>query len=319
MTRVLPRLLAIGALAVIVVAPSPVTFARTAIEVSITRAAGAPSTPLRAVDFDVMLDGAAIPVADVIAAPQPATVVVLVDATASMPLHMLDLAPSIASGVVQGAAPRDRVRLGVIDSAVRFGPSFTDDARMAMTPLIGFFTRGDPEPSPIWDAIDAAATLLDAEHGVRTIAVITDGKASGNRLGFDDMATRVLATGVRVDVIAEAPEVVVRQQGATPAAAVRPSASLRRIADLTGGAYLADGPVNVSPTPPALGLAGLDDYRERTRPRTDALIEQVFDDLHRTYVLAIDVPADRVEHRLDVRVHESGALARGPQVVTIEK
>jgi hypothetical protein len=315
MTRVLPRLLAIGALAVMVVASSPATFARTTIEVSVTRPAGAPATPLRAENFDVLLDGVTIPVSDVIAAPQPATVVILVDATASMPLHMLDLAPSIASGVVHGLTRGDRVRLGVIGGAVRFGASFTDDARTAVAPLIPFFTRGDPEPSPIWDAIDAASALLDPEHGVRAIVVITDGKASGNRIGFDEMTARVLGTGVHVEVIAEAPEVVVAQQGSTTAAAVRPSASIHRLADLTGGAYLPDGPADISPQPLRLDLAGLDAYRERTRPRTDALIEQVFADLHGTYLLSIDVPADHAEHRLDVHAHESGTTVRAPNVV----
>lgn len=316
MTRPLFQLVVIGALAAAAGASAPAPrLARTSVQVTVTPANGATLDALTANDLSVTLDGAPIAVKEVTPAPLPATIVILVDATASMPLHLLDLAPTIASGVVRGVSKGDRVRLGVISGAVRFGSSFTDDARTAVLPVVTFFTRGDPEPSPIWDAVDAAATLLDVEHGVRTIVVITDGKASGNRLGFDEMSAHAIRSGLSIDVIAEAPEVVVNQQGSKSAAAVRPSASLRALAQLTGGAYLTDGPANVINPPPRLSLAELDDYRERTRPQTDKLIDSIFAELRRTYILGIDVPSDAVPHHLDVHVRDKDATARGPLLV----
>jgi hypothetical protein len=255
-----------------------------------------------------------VPVAAITAAPQPATLVLLVDATASMPLHLLDLAPAVASGVVGGLRTGDHVRLGVISGNVRFGGGFTDDARAAVGPLISFFTRGEPEPSPIWDAIDAASALLENEHGVRAIAVITDGKATGNRLGFDEMEANVLRRGVSVHAIAEAPEVIVNQQGAKVAASIHPSASLHELAETTGGSYLVDGPGNVV-TAPRMNLAELDAYRDRTKPQTDALIREIFARVRRTYSVTIDVPSDQVLHRLDVRVRENGATVQAPRMI----
>ena len=100
-------------------------------------------------------------------------------------------------------------------------------------------TEQDGGPSPIWDAMSRAAASLAERDGDRIVLLITDGRASGNVLGFDDALNHALAAGLRVfvfdihnpsDLDAKNRRVLDDPNG--------PNRDLRRIAVNTNGGYI---------------------------------------------------------------------------------
>jgi len=92
-------------------------------------------------------------------------------------------------------------------------------------------------PSPIWDALNAAVEALKPLPGRRSVVLVTDGKASGNHLGVDDVAHRAAEAGVIINVIGVQPDYDQRQaDGST--ITVRPTAFLQRLAAATGGTFV---------------------------------------------------------------------------------
>jgi Mg-chelatase subunit ChlD len=81
----------------------------------------------------------------------------------------------------------------------------------------------------VWDALDAAATTLEHDAGRRAIIVITDGRSTGNRLGFGEVSARLEQAGIPIVVVA-----LDLQRSPQP----DPYARLRRLADNTGGACI---------------------------------------------------------------------------------
>ena len=57
------------------------------------------------------------------------------------------------------------------------------------------------DASRIWDAVDLGVSALESEAGRRAIVLLTDGEASGNRLGVADVIRHARASNVAVSVI----------------------------------------------------------------------------------------------------------------------
>ena len=108
----------------------------------------------------------------------------------------------MADGLLNRLRPQDRVLL------MRFAGhqgwtlgAWSEDraqnlatARMLLDPVDPMHVTG---PSPIWDAVASAARLLESQPGPRAIVLVTDGHATGNRLGVADAAAEAAQRGVR--------------------------------------------------------------------------------------------------------------------------
>jgi hypothetical protein len=91
-------------------------------------------------------------------------------------------------------------------------------------------------PSLIWDGVCAAAEALADAPGRRILILVTDGRATGNRLGFADALDRVRQTGTVVHAIRVNPRV--GQGGWIEDLSVDPSDNLKALAKASGGTFL---------------------------------------------------------------------------------
>jgi hypothetical protein len=98
----------------------------------------------------------------------------------------------------------------------------------------------DPErhgPSAVWDAVDASIERLQAEGGRRAILLITDGLATGNRRGLDEVTARARREAVVVNVLG-VPARSELPQTEGMSVVLDPAVLLRRLALATGGQHV---------------------------------------------------------------------------------
>jgi hypothetical protein len=308
MTRVRERLLvaaaallAVGATA----APPPtVSHATIVVDVAALDSSGAAVATLSASNIEILIDESTVPVQSVVPAPSALNLVLVIDHSSSIPVRRTDLINAIGNQWLPLLAAGDRARLALVASPVAFGPWLPvgrpADTNMARSLL----ERAGAEPSPIWDAIDAAAQLLAGSTAPRAVIVLSDGRATGNALGLEEVATRAMAIGVSITAISEADDKLLPQGGDAPAR-VRPDASLEWLADRTGGVYLEDGiarrhiqsradpfgyvkEIMNTPIQPGVWLA-----------RATTLLRQ-------RHLVSFAGPADGRPHRLEVRARTAG-------------
>jgi len=245
MTRVHQRLLvavaAVLAIAFAAASPRAIDGATIVIDVAALDASGAAVSALSASDIEVLIDDVAAPVVSVAPAPSTLNLVLVIDHSSSVPVRRTDLINAIGSQWLPMLATGDRARVALVASPVAFGP-WLPVGRPADTNIArSLLERAGAEPSPIWDAIDAAAQLLaTGSKAPRAVIVLSDGRATGNALGLEELAARATAIGVSITAISEADDKLL-PQGADAPARVRPDASLAWLADQTGGIYLEDG------------------------------------------------------------------------------
>jgi Mg-chelatase subunit ChlD len=164
-------------------------------------------------------------------APQraPLDVVLMVDVSHSMTYGFIKrdrgLVPAAASALADALEPGDVARVGTFGSDITIDPAPLGDPAAIRTAAAALGERIGG-PSPLWDALDAAARALAASDGRRAIVVVTDGRTSGNRLGFEDTRAALARAGVPVFVVS-----LDKSDRALP----DPGARLERIAAATGG------------------------------------------------------------------------------------
>ena len=301
--------LAVGAAA----APRSISHATIVVDVAALDSTGAAVPKLSSADIELLIDDVAVPVVSVTPAPTALNLVLVVDHSSSVPVRRTDLINAIGGQWLPLLVTGDRARLALVASPVAFGP-WLPVGRPADTNLArSLLDRAGAEPSPIWDAIDAAAQLLAGSKAPRSIIVISDGRATGNALGLEDVAARAAAIGVSITAISEADEKVL-PQGADAPARVRPDASLQWLADQTGGVYLEDGiarrriqsradpfgyvrEITNTPIQPGVWLT-----------RATALLRQ-------RHLVSFAGPDDKRPHRLEVRARTPGLTIRARKVL----
>jgi hypothetical protein len=257
----------------------------------VTAAEHTPVTSVETTSLVARSSGMEIPIVRVAAA-NPLSLVVLIDVTSSVSEAMAqfiwdgrgsqnDARPSgvkppdspsalflrpLIRGVLRNLRPDDRVRFGRITNVPELGPNFSADrsdlessVRWAVTPAAEVRFGN----APIWDAVDLAVRALARETGRRrAIVLVTDGLASGNRIGLDATVDRAAHADVAVFVVGESWGTPRSGRGwglrdATDAAwfmmkgaFTSPFDQLQRLARSTGGVFLADG-LHGSPDPEA--------------------------------------------------------------------
>jgi uncharacterized protein with von Willebrand factor type A (vWA) domain len=134
-----------------------------------------------------------------------------------------------AAAIAAAIEPIDRVRLGVFGAAIAITPEPLSGAALAQAAAA--FGAGDAVggPSPVWDALDRAATALEGSTGRRAIIVVTDGRSTANRIGFSDILQRLERDRLPVFVV-----MLDLKRSPTPDPGVR----MRELADRTGGSVI---------------------------------------------------------------------------------
>jgi Ca-activated chloride channel homolog len=115
-----------------------------------------------------------------------------------------------SAGLQEGLFPRlqagDRLRLGTISRQLRLSPTFTGNRAELIAAARDVLKVPDADrygPSPIWDAVDGAVTLLEGEAGRRAIVLVTDGMPTGNRIGLRQVERRAALSGIPVYVLGQ--------------------------------------------------------------------------------------------------------------------
>jgi VWFA-related protein len=252
-------------------------------------------TTLTRDDFEIVTEGASRPIESFDAdRARPLSLVLLFDVSASM--ETMSKWKVVRDGVekwfVDRLSPRDRVHVGSFAKQTLIGPPLSGNPKAVFSAVGKALDPREADtlgPSPIWDAIDLAVATLARTEGRRAVLLITDGRATGNRLSPEDAAARAAAEGVAVSVVGEDWEMTIRQDGNT-GVRVRPGIALERIATVTGGLYLPDRSNPSAPGP---------------------IFERLLADLRGRYTLGFTPPArDGKLHQVDVHVRRPGLKLR---------
>lgn len=213
---------------------------------------------------------------------QPISVVVMLDTSGSMTMH-LDLLKQAATQFVIRLLPEDRARVGSFSdrNKIRISPeAFTNDRDELMRALREDLQFGNP--TALWDAADRSMDALKGLDGRRVVLVFTDGGDNDSTNGQKDVLRRARAEEFMIYAIGLRSRV--RGQGVT-----QPDPGLRKVADETGGGYF---------------------ELERT-DELNSTFTRVAQELHSQYVLGFSPQAlDGKSHTLEVRLTQSGLTAR---------
>jgi len=168
-----------------------------------------------------------------VSAPQTAAsvdVVLLVDVSDSFTIggFTRDKAMVTApAGALADAIQRgDRVRIGTFGSTLALDDRALEDAA-AVRDAAAALAEHLGGPSPVWDALDAAGKALEPGNRRRGIILVTDGRATGNRLGFEEVLAKLKAAHLPVFVVS------LDKAGGRPIP--DPGARLEQLAQQTGG------------------------------------------------------------------------------------
>ena len=102
---------------------------------------------------------------------QPIKVVVMLDTSCSMTLH-LKLLKLAAEQFVLRLLPDDRARIGSFSDKIIMSSTFTGDRDDLIRFIHNEIQFGNP--THLWDAIDASMTALSREQGRRVVLIFTD-------------------------------------------------------------------------------------------------------------------------------------------------
>jgi Ca-activated chloride channel homolog len=212
---------------------------------------------------------------------QPFTVVVMLDYSASM-TSSLDLLRAAAEQFLLRMLPQDKGQVGAFSDRIEFSGQFTND-RDDLISALRDLQYGNP--TRLWDAVDQSIDMMKPVDGRKVVLVFTDGDDTYSKTGFGTVLDHAKQNEVMVYAIGLQStyfngQRMVRSQ---------PDRSLRKIAEETGGGYF-------------------------ELKKTDELaptFTRVAQELHSLYTLGFS-PAvlDGKEHKLDVKMKQSGMLAR---------
>jgi len=245
-------------------------------QVLVTTHDGRPVEGLQRHDFVVRADDVPLRILSLSPPPLPTSAILLVDASVSTSLWHAFL-ESIRRDFLAAVGPEDEIMAGGFAEHVRLGGTFSSDPAVIQRELRHVLSTAGMQPSRVWDAVDAAITALSARHRHRVVLLVTDGHASGNVTGIDDVAARAVKEDVTICTIGLAPM--------TPAASTAPALTstdpnhfLMWLSAVTGGVY-----VNAAASFPLQDrLAGV------RAPRIGEALATVLRSMRSRYVVAFD-------------------------------
>jgi VWFA-related protein len=263
------------------------------IDVAVSDETSQTITGLTAADFEVLVDGRPRPIESFVAPPAPLTLLLLVDVSDSMAVYA-DTDP-IVDAFAESLLAGDQALVGGVAGRLQLASAFSSTKRHVISnarTALNFEKDEKFGPSPIWDALDGAAAVLEKRSGRRGIIFITDGRGTGNRLSSVTAVERVFYAGITVQVLTEARTLLIRQDNET-AVRVRSGLMLQELARLTGGLCLPE-------YKPDLVL-----------PKPGPVITQLVKDLRDMYTLAV-LPEGEAgsRHKIEVRVKRPNVSVR---------
>lgn len=122
--------------------------------------------------FEVVDSGVPVPISTFSNAPVPITAVIMADVSGSMGVDFLRVRVALLH-FVETLGGGDRIRIGTFGDEVALGWSLTNDKEVLRQVIADEFWPGGD--SPLWRAVDTAATALAPEVGRKVVVVITDG------------------------------------------------------------------------------------------------------------------------------------------------
>jgi Ca-activated chloride channel homolog len=180
-------------------------------------------------DFEILDNGRPAPITLFSNEPQPFTVVVMLDTSASMTEH-LRLLNRAAEQFLIRMLPVDRAQVGAFNDKLQLSGTFTSDRDVLIAALddmqFGNATR-------LYDAIDFSLEALQGVEGRRVVLIFTDGDDSASRTRFGNALARARDEEVMVYSIG----LEVHYFNGANWVRTRPDRNLRRIAAETGGGF----------------------------------------------------------------------------------
>jgi Ca-activated chloride channel family protein len=184
--------------------------------------------------------------------------------------------------------PADKGQVGAFSDKIQFSGTFTND-RDELISSMADLQFGNP--TRLFDAIDESILLLEEVEGRKVVLAFTDGDDTASRRGMGDVLDHAKEKEVMIYSIGLESEFFngVRKQ------VTRPDRGLRKLADETGGGY----------------------FELRRADDLGSTFTRVAQELHSLYTLGF-APAvlDNKEHKLEVKVKQSGQTARARRSYT---
>jgi hypothetical protein len=148
-------------------------------------------------DFVVLDDGKPVELTLFSNEPQPFTVVVMLDTSASMTAN-LDLLNAAAEQFLLRLHPEDRARVGAFNDKIQISDAFTND-RDALIKELKELQFGNP--TRLNDAIDVSLDALEQVDGRRVVLMFSDGEDTASNTSFRAVQDRARNLEVMVYAI----------------------------------------------------------------------------------------------------------------------
>lgn len=275
------------------------------IHIAATDTAGRPVTNLTAEDVEVLVAGKTVPAEIGLLTPAESTLVLLIDASDSVPvfssLFPKGLQDAVAQGLQINDASQGRVLIHGIAGPFGSAPLSSTAAPKQLTDLFRSIASAAREPSPLWDAtIRSVETAREGDPNALALLLLTDGRATGNRCSVNDAVRAALQRGATISAVrlGEPSIVDYRQQSRI---VVDPSRILREVTDTTGGLLipsLAGSPIGRTP-----------ETRVQQAART---IANWVEHSRRRYRVHLELPASDMAQAMSVRVRRNGVTVNAP-------
>ena len=208
---------------------------------------------------------------------QPFKVVVLLDFSASMTVH-LKLLKLAAEQFILRMLPADEAIVGAFSSKIQFSGGFTSN-RDALIGSLQDMQYGNE--TRLYDALDEGIKLLEPLEGRRVVLVLTDGEDFGSRLGQGTVRERAQRNDVMIYAIGFRSQIGGQVSN--------PDRDLRKLAEATGGGY----------------------FELKRNDELGPTFTRVAQELHSLYTLGFAPAAlDNKEHKLQVRMKQTDHKAR---------
>ncbi len=232
-------------------------------------------------DFEILDNGKPVALTQFDNEPEPFSVVVMLDTSASM-TGSLDLLEQAAEQFVIRLLPEDQGMVGAFNDKIEFPiASFTSD-RDELAAALKEMDFGNP--TRLYDAVDASIEQLRAVQGRRVVLVFTDGEDTASKIGMGRVLDQARTDEVMIYAIGLESEYFNGQHKVRS----RPDRGLRRLADETGGGY----------------------FELKKTDELGSTFTRVAQELHSQYVLGFAPATDGKLHKLEVRVKKSGMTPR---------
>jgi Ca-activated chloride channel homolog len=232
-------------------------------------------------DFEILDNGKPVTISSFSNDPQPFTVVVMLDTSASMTEH-LKLLNQAAEQFLIRLLPVDRAQVGAFNDKLQLSGTFTNDRDELIAALdelqFGNSTR-------LWDGLAFSLDALKPVDGRKVVLLFTDGEDFGSRTRYGDMVNRARDEEVMVYGIG----LEVNYFNGVRQVRSKPDRSLRRIAEETGGGS----------------------FELQKTDLLSSTFTRVAQELRSQYLLAFAPETlDGKVHKLDVRVKRPGVTIR---------